>query len=182
MNCFIPLNLIKDPLKDSKKIFDQTVESIITSISISEIKDEVITILNDANLPIEQVIIWNWKLLEAQSKNPHTDGNYFKEGSKRLNGINWLMNQGSVLDFWDVERNDTQARMEETGITRYTFWDITCESNFTWDGNSPALINPQVPHRVRSIGNQTIRQSVIVSLDNNLTFTEVAARLSKWIL
>lgn len=177
MNCFKTLNLTKDPLKDSKKIFKQTAESVISSIDVSNIKDEVTDILNSVNLPIERVVIWNWNLLEAQVKKPHTDGNYFKEGAKRTNGINWLMNAGSVLDFWDVEKNNDQAEPETTEISSYTFWNILTEPNFTWDGEFPALVNPQTPHRVRSVNGQTLRQSVVIVLADELSFHEVAERL-----
>lgn len=175
MKPFIPLSfLVKDPLKNSKEIFEETAGSIISSIGTEKIKDEVLDFLDNNNLPISQIIVWNWKLLDAQIKRPHTDGNYFKEGSKRLNGINWVLNEDSVLDFWDVERTDSQANMESTGITRYTFWDIEGLPSDTWNSEYPALVNPQIPHRVRSLNGQNLRQSVIIALDNNLSFSDIA--------
>lgn len=178
MNCFIPLMLDADPLKNSKKIFEERKELIYSTIDLSEVKENVVDSITSLGVKIEKVVVWNWILADAEIKKPHTDGNY-NGRKKRRSGINWSLTTDSALDFWEIDKVSAEPEYEITDITHYTFWNTNGNPTCTWTGTYPALVNPQVPHKVRSLNNSVIRQSVIIVPDYKLEFLEVAEKLKK---
>lgn len=178
LNCFIPLNLEKDPLKDSQRIFAENENSVFSVIDLSEIKDSVIDAISSLGVKIEHAVIWNWILLEAELKRPHTDGNYAGP-ARRKSGINWPLSGDSVLDFWEVDKVPATPEYQTTSITHYTFWNIVGEPTCTWSSKTPALVNPQIPHRVRSLNNAIRRRSVVIALDHDLDYQDISKKLSR---
>ena len=163
-NCYTPIKIDRNPLVDPK-FFETIGDSEFSIFSKEILKPSVIELLETAGLKIENVVIWQWDLITAQENPPHTDGNFFFPPSARTHGINWLIEGDSVLDFWD--KDGLNPVHSNRSIINYTIWynpdnilpKFTCNT-------FPAIVNPQVPHRVRSVNGSTVRKSVIVYFKN----------------
>jgi hypothetical protein len=176
-DCYIPLLIDPNPLKDLYGIFRAVENNVYTTFEKDILKPELIELFDSRNLKVAKVVIWQWDLTFIHDHLPHTDGDVQNPKRTRVAGINWLIYGDSVVDFWKIE--NAKSIYRENSVIHFTEWDINNEMPYaTWDGKIPSLVNPQIPHRVRKTGTDNIRRSVVVSFDNTIPFNVVKERLS----
>jgi len=176
-DCYIPLLLDLNPLKDLDSIFNSVKNNTYTTFEKDILKSELIELFDSKKLRVDKIVIWQWDLTLIHNKLPHTDGDIQNPKRTRVAGINWLIHGDSVLDFWKIENAETIYR--ENDVAHFTEWNVNTNAPYaTWDGKLPSLVNPQMPHRVRKTGTDNIRRSVVVSFDTNIPFNVVKEQLS----
>ena len=178
LDCYTPVRLDINPLVDIN-IFEELGTIRYSKLPKDILKPSLLDILDNANLPILNVIVWQWNLKVDQLNPPHTDGDLRNNKIARAAGLNWLIEGDSALDFWNKDK--LVPYYEEQPDIFYTAWsnqnnllpEVTCTS-------FPAIVNPQIPHRVRSINGSTIRKSIVIYFKDNVPYEETRNRLSNY--
>lgn len=143
----------------------------VNHICVDPIRSELCALgLQSLNLQL-----WQWQFDQGDDQYIHSDG-------RRSAAINWCFTDLSCLEFFDTQGGrqwlDRQNRPDGEFLATYWYWLGPAPLIAQWRGPGPVLIDPQQPHRPRSLAAQQQRR-VTLTLNLAHTFQEAFELLDR---
>jgi hypothetical protein len=179
---FASLDLPMNPLRPNV-VWPTPQVNQVKRIDADAITDEMQTIIRDLGLTVDVLLLWTWNPVpNDEIYHIHTDGHY--TNNPRHVAINWLIEGNSAVEWFSRAGAKPNLIFKQNvfPVTEWNYTESTPQLIGSWQGQRPALLSIQQPHRVRVISQNTPRRSITMRFLPNLNIDNMIEKLGKRVI